>query len=97
MLIVLVKFRVLASQVPAFRTGLIDNARRSLQEAGCHRFDIGEAWLEAAQCQEFVLYEEYSDRAAFDAHLATAHFRDFDTASQGWVVAKDVQFYQRIT
>jgi quinol monooxygenase YgiN len=25
----------------------------------------------------FVLYEEYTDRAALDAHLATDHFRQY--------------------
>ncbi len=67
-------------------------ARTSLsQELGCHRFDI---------CQsgdEVFLYELYDDEAAFHAHLATAHFKQFDTAAAGMITGKSAKTYQRLT
>jgi (4S)-4-hydroxy-5-phosphonooxypentane-2,3-dione isomerase len=40
------------------------------------------------------LWEIYDDRAAFDAHLASRHFRDFDRATADMVRTKTVTFYQ---
>jgi len=38
----------------------------------------------------------YDDRAAFDAHLATAHYAEFNTGTADWVASKTVRHYQRI-
>ncbi|MEM7522936.1 MAG: antibiotic biosynthesis monooxygenase [Pseudomonadota bacterium] len=37
------------------------------------------------------LYEVYDDAAAFDAHLASDHFKDFDAAVAPMVAAKTVR------
>ena len=37
------------------------------------------------------LYEIYDDRAAFDAHLASPHFRAFDAEVGPWVQDKQVE------
>jgi quinol monooxygenase YgiN len=42
------------------------------------------------------LYERYADRAAFDAHLASTHFRAFDAAVRGMVAAKSMRALQRV-
>ena len=61
------------------------NAHASVTgEPGCQRFDV---WSEGATV---YLYEVYDDRAAFDAHLATAHFKAFDAAVQGMVTSKQI-------
>jgi quinol monooxygenase YgiN len=42
------------------------------------------------------LYEVYTHRAAFDAHLATPHFRSFDATVGTWVARKTVRIFERI-
>ena len=58
-------------------------------EPGCRRFDV--AVPEGAKDRVF-LYEIYDDRAAFDAHLKTAHFDVFNRESADLVISKDVRF-----
>jgi quinol monooxygenase YgiN len=36
----------------------------------------------------------YSDQEAFAAHLASAHFKDFDAATRPWVGSKTVAHWQ---
>jgi len=43
-----------------------------------------------------MLYEVYSDRGAFDAHLASAHFIDFDETVRDWIIDKQVTILERI-
>jgi (4S)-4-hydroxy-5-phosphonooxypentane-2,3-dione isomerase len=95
MLAVVVEFRIKPPQVQAFQQAIADNARLSLEtEAGCHRFDVcrdpGDATL-------FFLYELYDDEAAFQAHLASAHFRQMDAATSGWIEHKSVRRLQCVT
>ena len=42
------------------------------------------------EADRIVLYEIYDDRAAFDAHLKTAHFASFNEASAALVADKKV-------
>ena len=65
------------------------NAAASLKaETGCLRFDVL-APIEKGG-PDVVLYEVYTDRAAFDAHLASTHFLAFDQATRDMVTAKTV-------
>jgi autoinducer 2-degrading protein len=38
---------------------------------------------------QVFLYEVYENRAAFDAHLTSAHFRSFDATFVGMIDSKD--------
>ncbi|KNG93304.1 putative quinol monooxygenase [Pseudaestuariivita atlantica] len=85
---VCVTFRVRADAVDAFLPRMLANAETSLAtEAGCHQFDV------CREGNEVFLYELYADRAAFDAHLDTAHFRDFDAATADMIEEKTVKTY----
>lgn len=91
MFVVTVLFRQHPEHAVAFLDAVTENARRSLEdEPGCHRFDVavGEDGPETV-----FLYELYSDRAAFDAHMKTAHFTAFDTMVAPWVASKEARFY----
>jgi quinol monooxygenase YgiN len=69
------------------------NAANSLEkEAGCLRFDVL-APLQRGGPDVF-LYEIYTDRAAFDAHLASAHFQTFDAATRDMVIAKTISEFR---
>lgn len=70
------------------------NARTSVEdEPDCHQFDVCRS---LADENEIFLYETYTDRAAFDAHLASAHFQAFDQEVSEMVAAKTVDFLQRL-
>lgn len=42
-------------------------------EPGCVTFDVNRSLDDD---RDFILYEVYTDRAAFDAHVASEHFTD---------------------
>ncbi|MEO1536445.1 MAG: putative quinol monooxygenase [Pseudomonadota bacterium] len=91
MYVVTVTFRLAVEHAQAFLAAVRENAQLSLaREPGCHRFDVavGEDGPETV-----FLYELYDDRAAFDAHLASAHFKSFDAMVAPWVASKDVATY----
>lgn len=88
MYVVAVTFHVDAAHADAFLIAVTENARQSLEcEPECHRFDV--AVGENGPATVF-LYELYTDRAAFDAHLASAHFKSFETLVSPWVTSKEV-------
>lgn len=74
---------------------MLENARKSLaDEPGCHRFDV---CRDEARPTEVFLYELYTDCAAFEAHLESAHFKDFDHRTTPLVLYKEVSTYATVT
>jgi quinol monooxygenase YgiN len=85
---VIVEFTLRPGHSQRFRERVRRQAEDSLRlEADCHRFDI---CIDPGREDFVLLYELYSDRAAFDAHLASAHFAEFDTTVRDWVCDKRV-------
>jgi (4S)-4-hydroxy-5-phosphonooxypentane-2,3-dione isomerase len=71
-----------------------ENARKSVEdEPGCHRFDV---MLQKGMPDHILLYEIYQDRAAFDAHIKTKHFAEFNAASAPYVRDKKVVEYEYV-
>ena len=65
------------------------NAATSLAlEGDCVRFDVLEP-ISSGQ-PHVLLYEVYTDRAAFDNHLTSRHFAEFDAATRDMVTRKAV-------
>ncbi len=94
MYIVTVAFEIKAEKLEAFRAQMVANARASRgQEPGCLQFDV---CADPAKPECIFLYEAYVDRAAFDAHLAAEHFKEFDRTVAPWVMAKMVRTYDRL-
>lgn len=94
MYIVTVEFAVVDAQVAAFREAVVANAQASRErESGCRCFDV---CLVADDPAQIFLYEVYDDRAAFDKHLASAHFQSFDALVASWIREKSVRVYRRI-
>lgn len=83
-----VEFDVAEGDFERFLALLRDNAARSVQaEPGCLRFDI--LVPENARASRTVLlYEIYTDRAAFDDHLSSEHYRNFDSETRSMVSRK---------
>ena len=72
MFTVVVTLEVRPEELDAFVEGIGVNARASLRdEPGCLRFDVGAV---ADDETRFVLYELYTDAAAFEAHRRAPHF-----------------------
>lgn len=91
MYVVTVEFTIEPGRVHAFLPLMIDNAKASRErEPGCRQFDV---CADPAAPDRIFLYEVYADRAAFDAHLASAHFKAFDRAVAPWIAAKVVRTY----
>ena len=93
MYVVTVLFETKPEHAKTFRDEMLANAKVSREtEPGCRQFDV---CVEAGTGRVF-LYELYDDRAAFEAHLASAHFKAFDAQVRDWVARKDVRSYERI-
>ena len=94
MFVVTVLFHIRRDRIAAFLPLMQAQARASLgAEPGCQVFDVCQSAEDPARV---FLYEVYCDRAAFDVHLASTHFRAFDTAVSKMVAAKEVATYQRL-
>lgn len=89
MYVVVVDFKIKPESLAEFMPLMLENARASREtEPGCRQFDV---CVDPADKSRIFLYELYDDRAAFDAHLATAHFKRFDAAVAPMVAAKAVR------
>ena len=91
---VAVTFRAKPEFRAQFRAAMIENATDSRnKEPGCRQFDV----CESADGSEIFLYEIYDDEAAFNAHLATDHYKRFNAAVTPWTADKRVLKYNRIS
>ena len=92
---VVVTFQIHPEDMAAFMPAMLDNAAWSLaKEAGCNRFDV---CTDPDRANEVFLYELYTDRAAFDVHLASPHFKAFDTLVAPMIADKIVTTYTQVT
>lgn len=92
--VILVEFDIASGRFDEFLRLVRENARLSVkQEPGCRRFDVLLP-PSPADRRRVVLYEIYDDRGAFDIHLKTAHFLDFDEATRPMVTGKRVVEYR---
>ena len=93
MYVVWVEFTVHAERTGAFLTRVQQQARDSLEkEPDCHHFDV---CVDRDDPRIVVLYELYSDEAAFKVHLASDHFQAFDAEVSDWLVEKVVKTFDR--
>ncbi|MEL7000927.1 MAG: putative quinol monooxygenase [Pseudomonadota bacterium] len=88
MYLVTVIFTAAKDKAEAFAARVQQQATDSLTEPGCRRFDV---WTDPADPARTFLYEIYDDRAAFDAHLESAHFKAFDAEVASWIIDKQVE------
>lgn len=94
MYVVTVEFAIESEQWSAFLSLMLENARRSLEdEPGCRQFDV---CTDDSKPGCVFLYELYDDRAAFDVHLASPHFRAFAAATQAMITRRVVSTWQRV-
>jgi len=94
MFVVVVEFTVRVEFIERFLKRVMQQAQDSLQlEVDCHAFDVCNCFERKSNV---LLYEVYTDKTAFDVHLASAHFRDFDNAVQEWVSDRQLSTFERL-
>ncbi|HET6683984.1 MAG TPA: putative quinol monooxygenase [Gaiella sp.] len=71
MLVVVARYLVTAGREAAVAPLLEENAEASRTEPGCLEFSVYQAIDDP---RRFLLYERYTDEAAFQAHRRTEHF-----------------------
>ncbi|MEL7081013.1 MAG: putative quinol monooxygenase [Pseudomonadota bacterium] len=90
MYVVCVTFEIHPDMMSKFLPLVAAQANNSLErEPGCHRFDV----CIADDGLSVFLYEHYTDAAAFEIHLRTDHFDEFDAKASGLVRDKKVQTF----
>lgn len=94
MYVVIVDFVIKAESATAFAKAVSENAKASReQEPECHQFDV-------CVCPDdptrFFLYEIYTDRPGFEAHLDSAHYKSFDRLVGPWTADKKARVFERI-
>lgn len=94
MLSVVVRFVVQAGHDARFRERVVQQAADTLrEEPACHQFDV---CVDPADPHRILLYEIYTDEAAFNHHLLTSHFKAFDAETRAWVAEKTVERWSRV-
>ncbi|MDW4499167.1 putative quinol monooxygenase [Sulfitobacter sp. D35] len=94
MFAVTVTFEIVSDQIDAFLPLMKRQAETSLsEEEGCVTFDI---CRDGARPDVVFLYEIYADKAAFDSHLASAHFQEFDAAVRDLVTGKTIVCFDEV-
>jgi (4S)-4-hydroxy-5-phosphonooxypentane-2,3-dione isomerase len=92
MLAVVVNWKVAAENHTRMRDLLLLQAMNSLKhEPDCHQFDICEA---PDSPGSFLLYETYTDAAAFALHRETEHFATFTEAVTPLTLDKQVSLFE---
>lgn len=69
--VVIARYRVRAGAEDLVAEALAKMVEPTRAEPGNRRYEV---YREPADSAIFVLFEEYADKAAFEAHLASGHF-----------------------
>jgi autoinducer 2-degrading protein len=92
--VITVEFELENDVFPEFLRQVTENAATSVRlEAHCLRFDVLTPSA-AGAIDRVLLYEIYTDRAAFDVHLESEHFKIFDETTRTMVRKKTVVQYE---
>lgn len=93
MFAVTVTFVVKKEHIDKFEEVMKTQATNSLtREVGCHHFDV---CFDPSDRSRVFLYELYTDKAAFDTHLKTDHFLNFDATVKDMLVSKTAETWNR--
>ena len=94
MYVIIVNFEIDPEQIDAFLPLMRENASTSARdEPECRQFDVCH---NPEHPGHVFLYEVYDDRASFDAHLSTPHFKSFYAATAGMIRSKKARALLRL-
>jgi len=95
MFVVVVFLEVKPSRLEAFREAMLRHARRSMElEPGCMQFDVCE---DPELAGSYLLYEVYSDEAAYEAHRQSQHYGEQTELIKDWVLSRKRLTYKMIS
>ncbi|MBA2590227.1 MAG: antibiotic biosynthesis monooxygenase [Alphaproteobacteria bacterium] len=84
--VVTVDFGTAPENFERFKVMMAENAKASVaNEAGCQQFNVYEL---ATTPNHLFLYEVYDDEAAFQQHLAAAHYKHFKDTSDPIITSR---------
>lgn len=72
---VIAHYRCTAQDAALIRDALLKMREHTRREPGNLAYEVHAE--EGAEPAAFILYEQYTDRAAFDAHAASEHFAEY--------------------
>lgn len=90
-----VYFTIRPGMMQAFRPRMLQQAQDSLKlEEQCRQFNVG---YNSDRPDTIFLYELYDDAAAFDAHLASPHFKQFENDVAEMVIERRIETWELIS
>jgi quinol monooxygenase YgiN len=92
---VLARVRARAGKEAEVRRLLLALVAPSRAEAGCRNYDLHQS---ADDPTEFMFYENWTSRAALDAHLDMPYLDEFDAQAEALLAAPvEITFWQMIS
>ena len=89
---VLARVKARAGHEEEVRRLLLALVAPSRAETGCLNYDLHQS---ADDPTEFMFYENWTSRAALDAHMDRPHLDEFDTRAEGLLAAPvEITFWQ---
>jgi len=93
MYVLVAEFKIKPDQVEAFARLVAQQAKDSVElEEHCHQFDVCQAEDDPSR---FLLYELYTDKAAFDRHGGAAHTTKFRAAVAPMLLERTLRGFHR--
>ncbi len=77
---------VVPGQIDNYLAALKENAAASVQEPGCHAFNIA---VSQKDTNHVFIFEVYDNAAALDAHRQTDHFKKYATTTKDMVAKRE--------
>jgi len=93
MFVVAVQFTVKPEYLGLFLEAVRKQARDSIEEKGCIRFDINQGLDDRGYV---FLYEIYEDEEVFREHVSRDYFKEFSKTTSAWVRSKQVRELQLV-
>ncbi|MFQ5990744.1 MAG: putative quinol monooxygenase [Candidatus Methylomirabilales bacterium] len=87
------ELKIQPDKVEAFGRLIDRQAKESVElEKDCHQFDVCQ---EVTNSNTFLLYEIYSDKAAFDQHMKLGHTTKFFTEATPMIAGRSIRGFNR--
>jgi (4S)-4-hydroxy-5-phosphonooxypentane-2,3-dione isomerase len=84
---------VVPGQIDAYLAALRENAAASVQEPGCHEFNIA---VSQKDPNHVLIYEVYNDAAAAQAHRETDHFKKYAATTKDMVAKREARGFSSV-
>ncbi len=93
MYVIVAELKIQPDKVEAFGRLSDQQAKNSVElEEGCHRFDVCQ---DESDSSNFLFYEVYSDKAAYDRHMKADHFTKFFAEAGSMIAGTNIRRFNR--